>query len=65
MEVTDKEAERIKSIYDGYYTGEVSAEEALADLEQLINGDDEDVCDECGHAHDEPENTAMSVLEKE
>ena len=40
MEMTDKEAQVIQKIYNNYYSDKISAEEALEDLEQLINGDD-------------------------
>jgi len=42
MELTDQEARIIKRIYDKYYADNISAEEALADLEELINADTED-----------------------
>jgi hypothetical protein len=42
MELTDQEARIIKRIYDKYNAQNISAEEALADLEELINADTED-----------------------
>lgn len=45
MELTDKEKQRIKNIFTLYQDGEYSAEEALFDLEQLINSEDLDACE--------------------
>ena len=39
MEMTDKEAMEVKRIYELFYAMAIPAEEALEDLEQLINGD--------------------------
>jgi hypothetical protein len=39
MELTEREAKIIKRIYDKFYAELISAEEALENLEQLINGD--------------------------
>lgn len=38
MEMTDKEAQLIKATYDAYYSTFITADEALADLETIING---------------------------
>lgn len=40
MELTEREANQIKWIYDAYYGGRINADEALAKLEQLINADE-------------------------
>lgn len=40
MELTNQEAKLIKRIYDKYNAELISADEALENLEQLINGDD-------------------------
>jgi hypothetical protein len=40
MEMTDYEAKEIKRIYELFYAMAIPAEQALEDLEQLINGDD-------------------------
>ena len=40
MELTDREAQQIKWIYDAYEGGRINAEEALGKLEQLINNAD-------------------------
>jgi hypothetical protein len=40
MELTDKEAKAIKAIYNDWHEGATTAEEALFDLEQLINNAD-------------------------
>jgi hypothetical protein len=37
MELTDREADQIKWIYDAFYGGRINADEALAKLEELIN----------------------------
>lgn len=37
MELTNTEALAIKAIYSDYYSGAMSADEALYDLEQVIN----------------------------
>ena len=42
MELTDKEAELIKEIFDAYENKFIAAEIALNDLEQLINGEEPD-----------------------
>ena len=39
MEMTDKEAQLVKATYDAYYQDFIGADEALADLETIINGD--------------------------
>jgi hypothetical protein len=39
MELTNKEADQIKWVYDAFYGGRINANEALEKLEQLINGD--------------------------
>jgi hypothetical protein len=39
MELTNREVEQIKWIYDAFYGGRINADEALNKLEQLINGD--------------------------
>jgi hypothetical protein len=43
MELTDKEAQLIKEIYNAYYSTIFSADYALAELEKLINGDEIDL----------------------
>lgn len=40
MELTDRDIDQIKWIYDAFYGGRKNAEEALADLELLINKGD-------------------------
>lgn len=40
MELTDKEAQLIKQIYNAYYSNIFSAEYALEELEKLINGEE-------------------------
>lgn len=40
MELTDREAQQIKWIYDAYEGGRINADEALAKLELLINEGD-------------------------
>ena len=40
MELTEREAKLIKRIYDKFYAELISAEEALQNLEQLINDGD-------------------------
>jgi hypothetical protein len=42
MELTEQEARLIKRIYDKYYAEVISADEALNNLEQLINNDTEE-----------------------
>jgi hypothetical protein len=43
MELTDTQVMAIKAIYSDYHAGATSADEALHDLEQVINNpDDED-----------------------
>lgn len=37
MELTNKEAEQVKAIYSQYHAGEITAEQALDELELLIN----------------------------
>jgi hypothetical protein len=59
MELTDKEAEQIKGIYEQFYNGAIAAEKALEDLELLINVTI-DECDECGCVHDS-ENDELTV----
>jgi hypothetical protein len=39
MELTEKEEQLIKATYDAYYQDFIGADEALADLETIINGD--------------------------
>lgn len=39
MELTDKEAKKVKRIYDNYYNGIWTAEEVVSQLEMLINGE--------------------------
>ena len=41
MELTPQEEQLIKSIYSMYDMGSMSADEALWQLEQLINGNEE------------------------
>ena len=41
MELTDKEATAIKAIFTDWQEGATTAEEALFDLEQLINGEED------------------------
>lgn len=36
MQLSNNEAQAVKAIYDRFYAGEVSAAEALSDLEVLI-----------------------------
>lgn len=43
MELTNQEAEVIKEIYNAYYSTFISADEALHDLEVLINGNVEEL----------------------
>jgi len=43
MEISNNEAKVIKQIYDEYYSGSITADEALHELEILINGIDEEV----------------------
>jgi len=38
MELTETEKQIVKEIYNGYYNTFISADEALHDLEVLING---------------------------
>lgn len=45
MELTETEAKAIKAIYSDYHAGDVSAEETLWALEQLING--AEACPSC------------------
>jgi len=42
MELTDNEAKKVKSIFSMYDQGTMSATEALWELEQLINNEEED-----------------------
>lgn len=42
MELTPKEEQKIKSIFSMYDAGTMNATEALWELDQLINGKDED-----------------------
>jgi len=37
MELTDKEAREIKRIFSEYHDGEMTADEAMEEMEQLIN----------------------------
>ena len=41
MELTDQQADQIKWIYDAYYGGRLNADDALANLEQLINNEED------------------------
>jgi hypothetical protein len=41
MELTEKEAEKIKSIYSKYHAGELDPEQALDELELLINEEED------------------------
>jgi hypothetical protein len=41
MQLTDKEATAIKAIFTDWQEGATTAEEALFDLEQLINGEED------------------------
>ena len=45
MELTDTEARLVKRIYDKYYAELITADDALVYLEQLINGDTEEVAE--------------------
>lgn len=47
MELTELEAQAVKSIYTDYHAGATNADEALHALEQLINGGLLP-CDKCG-----------------
>jgi len=47
MELTELEAQAVKSIYTDYHAGATNADEALHALEQLINGG-LTPCDKCG-----------------
>jgi len=40
MELSDKEAKAIKAIFSDWQDGATTAEEALFDLEQLINSEE-------------------------
>jgi hypothetical protein len=40
MNLTDLETEKVKAIYSDYHIGAMSADEALYELEQLINEGD-------------------------
>ena len=40
MELTKVEQSKVKAIYSDYHAGAMSADEALYELEQLINADD-------------------------
>jgi hypothetical protein len=42
MELTDLQVMAIKAIYSDYHAGATSADEALHDLEQVINNDTEE-----------------------
>jgi hypothetical protein len=42
MELTDTQVMAIKAIYSDYHAGATSADEALYDLEQVINNDTEE-----------------------
>jgi len=41
MELTEKESQKIKSIFSMHDAGTMNATEALWELEQLINGEEE------------------------
>ena len=43
MELTNQEAQVIKEIYDAYYQTFISADEALHDLNIIINGNVEEL----------------------
>jgi hypothetical protein len=45
MELTEYEEKAVKKIYSEYHAGEMNADEALATLEQMLNG--EQVCPLC------------------
>jgi hypothetical protein len=40
MELTEAEAMAIKAIFSDFHSGATNADEALFDLEQVINGED-------------------------
>ena len=42
MEIDDRTAQKIKSIYNRYWSGNITADEALNELELIINGVDDD-----------------------
>lgn len=42
MELTPLEQSKIKAIYSDYHIGAMNADEALAELEQLINAEEND-----------------------
>lgn len=46
MELTELEAKTIKTIYSNYHAGDITADEALNLLEQLISGEQE-ICPSC------------------
>jgi hypothetical protein len=41
MELTETQVIAIKAIYSDYHAGATTADEALHDLEQVINGEEE------------------------
>jgi hypothetical protein len=41
MELTNQEAERIKLIYNQYHAGVITPEQAIDELELVINGEEE------------------------
>ena len=47
MELTEAEATAIKAIFSDFHAGATNADEALFDLEQVINGG-LTPCDKCG-----------------